>query len=154
MRELIFVLYLMAAIGVSCLTVIGVVVSRSVHDALVVLIGLGWIVCAVRLKVSGLWAWVGSLLATSAIVAGMGAQTLRYTALIARAQAGDTSLELDPSTIGMTLLCSGMLTIGALGLLVALFSFPWLRGEPNRTLRGTPGLRVGSISKSGPAPLR
>ena len=149
MRELIFILNLIAAIWVTSLTVIGVVVSRSVRDALAVLIGLGWIACAVRLKRSGLWAWVGSLLPASAIVAWLGAMTLRFIALIERAQAGDRSIELDPTTIGIPFLGSGMLTIGAMGFLVALFSFPLFRGEPNRTLQGTPGLRSASIPTPG-----
>ena len=149
MREMIFILNRMVAIGATSLAAIGLVIERSGRDVPVVLVGLGWIACAVRLKASGLWAWIGSLIAAAAIVVVTGAETVRYIALILRADAGDRSVELDPTTIGMPLFGSALATLGAAGFLVALLSLPLVRDKPTRPLQPTPASRSDSI----PPPL-
>jgi hypothetical protein len=132
MRKFISSLNLVSAIAVACLTTLGFFVSRTVHNMLPSIVGIVWAICAVRLIKSHLWPWVGSLLAVSMFALQLGAETLRYLTLIWRAEAGDRSIELDPSTIGIPLFCSGLFTIGMLFMLVALLSLPLWKHTPGK----------------------
>ena len=136
MRKFIFVLNLISAIGTVCLTTLGLIVSHTVHDVLPFAVGVVWVICAVRLLKSRLWPWVGSLLAVSGVVLQMGVVTLRFLTLIWRAEYGDNSIELDPTTIGNPLFCSGLFAVGALFILVALLSLPFWKQMPNQKVGG------------------
>jgi hypothetical protein len=84
-----------------------------------------WTICALfLLKSQRLWPWIGSLLAVSAMTLSFGAETLRFIELSWRASYGDTTVEVDPTTIGIPLVCLGIFTIGFLCVLFALFSLP------------------------------
>jgi hypothetical protein len=138
MRKFIFILNLISAIAAACLTALGLIAAHTIHEALPFVVSAVWVVCAVRLLKSRLWPWVGSLLAVSAGALQMGAETLRFFTLTWRAEAGDRSIELDPSTIGIPLFFSGLLTIAALFILVALLSLPFWKQMPNTALEPTP----------------
>jgi hypothetical protein len=84
-----------------------------------------WTICALfLLKSQRLWPWIGSLLAVSAMTLSFGAETLRFIELLWRANYGDRTVEVDPTTIGIPLFGSGIFTIGFLFVLIVLFSLP------------------------------
>jgi hypothetical protein len=138
MRKFIFILNLIAAISAACLTGLGLISAHTIHEALPFCISAIWVVCAVRLLKSRLWPWIGSLLAVSAGALQLGAETLRFLSLVWRAEAGDRSIVLDPSTIGIPLFFFGVFTIAALFILAALLSLPFWKQMPNTALEPTP----------------
>jgi hypothetical protein len=137
MRKFIFILNLVSAIAAACLTGAGLIAAHTIHEALPFVVSAVWVVCAVRLLKSRMWPWVGSLLAVSAGALQMGTETLRFLTLTWRAEAGDRSIELDPSTIGIPLFFSGLFTVAALLILAALFSLPLWKQMPNTALEPT-----------------
>jgi hypothetical protein len=137
MRKFIFILNLVSAIAAACLTGAGLIAAHTIHEALPFVVSAVWVVCAVRLLKSRMWPRVGSLLAVSAGALQMGTETLRFLTLTWRAEAGDRSIELDPSTIGIPLFFSGLFTVAALLILAALFSLPLWKQMPNTALEPT-----------------
>jgi hypothetical protein len=138
MRKFIFILNLISAIAAASLAALVLVASHTTHEVLPFAISAVWVVCALRLLRSRLWPWVGSLLVVSAGVLRMEADSLHFLTLIWRAEAGDTSIELDPTTVGNPLACCVLSTILALFILVALLSLPFWRQMPNTALEPTP----------------
>jgi hypothetical protein len=124
MRKFIVILNLISAIAVTWMTALGLNGSHTFFDVLPFIIAVVWVICAARLHKSHLWPWVGSLLVVSAFALEMGAEALHFLTLSWRAEAGDRSIVLDPSTIGIPLFFSGLFTIGALLILIALLSLP------------------------------
>jgi hypothetical protein len=137
MRKFIFILNLISAIAAACLTALSLIAAHTVQEVFPFIIAVVWVICAVRLLKSRLWPLAGSLVAVSAGTLQMGAETLRLLALSRRAEAGDRSIELDPNTIGIPLLGSGLFTAVALIILVALLSFPFWKPMPNKSLQAT-----------------
>jgi hypothetical protein len=142
MRKFISILNLILAAAATCLTMLVLVASHTIQAVLPAVVCVVWTLCAVMLLRSRrLWPWVGCLVAVSAATLQMGAETLRFLALTWRAEYGDRSIELDPSTIGIPLFFSGLFTIGALFILIALLSLPvWpvtKKQMPNKSLQAT-----------------
>jgi hypothetical protein len=125
MRKFITILNLVLAAAATCLTALVLVSAHTIQVVLTIAVCIVWTLCAASLLRSRrLWPWVGSLLAVSGMTLQVGADTLRLLALIWRAESGDRSIELDPSTIGIPLFFSGLFTVGALFMLAALLSLP------------------------------
>jgi hypothetical protein len=125
MRKFISILNLILAAAAICLTLLVLVSTHTPQIVLTLVICIVWTLCAVNLlRSQRLWSWVGNLVVVSAITLEMGADTLRLLALTWRAEYGDRSVELDPSTIGIPLFFSGLLTVAALFLLAAFLFLP------------------------------
>jgi hypothetical protein len=102
-----------------------------------------WAVCALfLLKSQRLWPWIGSLLAVSAMALSFGAETLKFIELSWRASYGDTTVEVDPTTIGIPLVCLGIFTIGFLFVLIVLFSLPAWSAPKKQMPDTTPDSRL------------
>jgi hypothetical protein len=126
MRKCISILNVLLAIATGAAATLGLIFSHTLHDVLPFAICILWAISAVKLlKSRCLWPWVGSLVVVCAVVLETGADTLRFLTLTWRAQSGDNSIELDPSTIGIPLFFSGLSAIGFLLFLVALLSLPF-----------------------------
>src|SRR4051812_24900438 len=125
MRKVISFLNLVVAIGMAGLMILAVASSHTFQTILQFVACLIWTFFAVRLlRSQRLWPWIGSLIFVSAATLIFGAQMLRFFSLAWRAEYGDRSVVLDPSTIGIPLFCSGLLTAATLALLLSLLSLP------------------------------
>jgi hypothetical protein len=123
-RKFISILNLVAAVGMTILMTVGLL-SLTIQSASQFVACLLWIFCAVWLRRSRrLWPWIGCLVLVSAMALAWGAELLRVMSLIWRAEYGDRTVEIDPSTVGAPLFLSGLFTVATLALLAALFSFP------------------------------
>ena len=125
MRKFISTLNLVVAVGMAVLMMLVLISAPGIRSSLQFVVGVMWILCAVRLRRSReLWPWVGCLILVSAVTLIWGAELLRIQGLIWQAGYGDRSIEIDPSTVGAPLFVSGLLTLCTLALLVTLFSLP------------------------------
>lgn len=136
MRIVISTLNLVAAIRAAGISMLALVALYEVESILFFFGCLVWVFCAVWLfRGGGVLPWFVSLIFVSAGALAFGSTLLRFHFLAWRAQKGDRSIEVDPSTIGMPLFGSLVLTLGALVLLVALLCLPaWPNRRGHRAL--------------------
>jgi hypothetical protein len=137
MRKVICVGNLIIAALATCISVLATrdwIFSPKGRFDWVSVIPVVWTICALfLLRSQRLWPWVGSLLAVSAMTLSFGTETLRFVELLWRADYGDKTVVVDPTTIGIPLFGSGIFTIGFLFVLFALFSLPAWPATKRRT---------------------
>ena len=125
MRNCIVISNLIAAAGATCLAALALISSFSSTGALFAGACVVWTVSeAALLKARAILPWALGLVAVLSITLCCGAETLRLLSLLWRAEYGDRSVQLDPTTVGIPLFCSGLFFLAALLALLALASLP------------------------------
>jgi hypothetical protein len=118
-------LNLIAASVMAGLSVLEAVFSHTIQTNMWLIVFLAWIFFAVWLLRSRLlWPWLGSLLVVSVVTLGSGSEVLHFYILILRAGYRDRSVHIDPSSVGMPLIGSLLLTVATCALLVVLSTLP------------------------------
>src|ERR1035437_3745911 len=88
------------------------------------------------------WAVSSQVATFMAMALSFCAQTLKFIELSWRASYGDTTVEVDPTTIGIPLVCLGIFTIGFLFVLIVLFSLPAWSAPKKQMPDTTPDSRL------------